>query len=661
MLAYPQQNQMMMQQQGPSSYAPYGSSGYGGQRYNGYRMFGDEMAFLRSRYDQLYTIHLPRIVQTDANLKLYVSAEDAIYGTAKKRDDEDRPRSSKPHRIVEMYCGLVLNKPPTINVVAVAPSPIYTKSAADLESDVTTIADRWGWWRGVGRAYFWAAISGAGLYEGWYDQMAMDDEPLLCVTEVDPRLAVWKESAKKDGSLDYIFTKVETPIHDIVSRWNPVSLGSAHLDYLLRREPTHKETVYTYWAVERERVDGRPVRQVVNAVFTDYGWIREPTVMDGYTHIPINLVRRVDIPLEHLNMARAYEGVLTPTYDEIVQEIRFLAALLNNAKDHINPSTLLESNDPSILQRVQPHRGGAYHVIPGEKVTAFQKAISQTPDVQAVMQALGENIDGSTISKMFQGGVDLKEISGVTASISSTGPLIRFAKSQQLLEDSLQIAIPNFLSCLARHALSDGREIRVVGRNPQQQQGFHMAVLDGNNMLMLDGDIRVIVKLSSSLPRDAINEIVTLDGLARSGKLSNRTITQHALRLFDIHGTNPEAEQQQIWREKLENMQLEMSMQMGPVAPPVMDQAYVPPGFQQGPGGQVEVDPYHQMGPEEPLISNPIAERQPGPRYGPAVHDQLTGRGSEPTGNPLVHRRRASQAMDQFGAMTQPVPQRRRR
>lgn len=658
MLAYPNQQQMTMQPTGPDAYGPSGG-GYAGQRYNGYRMFGDEKQFLRSRYDQLHTIHLPRIQQTDANLDLYISAENAIYGTARKRDDEDRPRSSKPHRVIEMYCGLVLNKPPTINVVAVAPSPIYTKSAGDLESDVTTIADRWGWWRGVGRAYFWAAVGGAGLYEGWYDQMAMDDEPLLCVTEIDPRLAVWKESVKKDGSLDYIFTKVETPIHDIQARWNPQSLGAFHLDSMLRTEPTHKVPVYTYWAVERQKVDGRPVRQIVNAVFTDYGWIQEPTVMDGYTHIPINLVRRVDVPLEHLNMARAYEGVLTPVYDEIVQEIRFLAALLNNAKDHINPAYLATSNDPTILQRVQPHRGGLYNIHQDEKVEALQKPLSQTPDVQAVMTALGENIDGSTISKMFQGGVDMKEVSGVTASITSTGPLLRFAKSQQLLEDSLQIAIPAFLSCLARHALSEGREIRVVGRNPQQQQGFHMAVLDGNNMLMLDGDIRVIVKLSSSLPRDAINEIMTIDGLARSGKLSARTVRQHALRLMDIQGTNPEAEEQQIWYEKLQALQFDFYAQQGPVAPPSLEGDYIPPGFQQGPGGQMEQDPMHQMGPDEPLMSGPMVERQPGPRYGPAVHDQLSGRGSEPTSNPSL-RRRPSSAMDSFGARTQPIPQRRR-
>lgn len=655
MLAYPY-NQPNMTHYSPGYDQ---QDGYAGQRFGGYLQFGDEMQFLRARYQQLYNLHLPRIHQTEKNLALYMSAEEAIYGTARRRDDEDRPMSSKPHRIVEMYCGLVLNKPPTINVASVEPSPIYNKTAGDVEADITAIADRWGWWRGVGRAYFWAAVGGAGLYEGWYNQMAMDDEALLVVSSIDPRLSVWKESVTQDGSLDYIFTKVETPLHDIKARWNTPTLGQTYLDRLLMTDPMHKVNVYTYWAVERARVDGRPVRAVINAVFTDYGFLREPTIMTGYTHIPINLVRRVDIPLEHIRMDRAYEGVLTPTYDEIVQEIRFLAALLNNAKDHINPAYLATSNDPSILQRVQPHRGGLYNIHMDEKVEPMQKATTQTPDVQAVMNALNENIDGSTISKMFQGGVDLKEISGVTASISSTGPLIRFAKSQQLLEDSLQVAIPAFLACLARHALSDGREIRVVGRNPQQQQGFHMAVLDQNNMLMLDGDIRVIVKLSSSLPRDAINEVMTLDGLARSGKLSNRTVRQHALRLFDIYGTNPEAEEQQIWMEKLQQLQFDFYSQQGPVAPPSLEGEYIPPGFQRGPGGMMQQDPMHQMGPEEPLMSGPMVERQPGPRYGPAVHDQLSGRGNEVTGNPSLHRQRAGQALDRFGAMVQPNPRRR--
>lgn len=639
--------------------------GYGNNfiPFDGYKRYanGDDRSFLMQRFAHLRALHMSRLYAHQKSLDLWASMESEIYGDTKKRDDEVRPRSSKPSRIVDMYTGLVWSKEPQMQVAALRPAPFYTKTAGDLESDVITMMRAWKIWRAWERGVWWAQAVGVGFIEYWYNQLAMDDEPLMCAVDVDPRHVFFKESKANNGKMDYVFIVRDEQLGELRERY-PDGLGNFNLDNEAMTNPTRRIKVYTYWSIERARdpMSGRPIRAVVQAVFTDYGWLRAPEVMVGYTQIPVVMVRGSDIPLEHEDKAAAYQSVLEPVRDELKEEIKMLAALLTNAKYHMNPAYNLYSNRGDIKSRVRPERGGANHLFLDEKVEAMRKAESLTPDVQTILQSLGEGIDGSTVPKQFQGNMKLDDISGIALSVGSTGPLIRMARRQQLVEDALELFIGPFLSCLARHAMTEGRTITAVGPSPKDLGQFHMAVLQQNDIMQLDGDVRVIAKLSSSLPRDAINEIMTLAGLARDGHISKYTVTQQALRAFDLGHTNAHEEQQRIYSEKLEAMQFEFESGRGPGSKPTaVENDYVPAGYEQMADGSLQADPFHQPGPHEPLLQGPMAERRPGPRMGPAVHDQLTGRGADPTSNPLLHGRRARQSLDNFGAMMNLQPRRR--
>lgn len=634
--------------------------GYGsGDRFPGYDRFGDVRSFLMHRYSQALALHATRIQKTAMNLALWKSEEHAIFGGPRKRDDEERIKSSKPNRLVEMFCGLIWSKDPSIQVASVRQTPYYTKSAAQLEMDALTLCDAWKVWRAWKRAVFWSVIGGVGPIEYYYNPLAMDDEPLIVVSEIDPRTCVWKESIAKDGTLDYVITVKDEMLGDIVRKWEPETIGNWQLDDLAVRQPTYLMRTYTYWSVERTRgPDGKPMRAVVNAVWTDAGWLREPTIMRGYTKLPIVLLRGTDYPLEHEDESLAYMGALDPVRDELIQEIRMLSALLTAGKYHTNPAYLARTDRQDIKDRVDPSRGGFNWIYADEQFEPLMRAQTGTPDVQMVMKLLGDGVQGGTVPEMFQGNMELKDISGVTMSVSSTGPLIRFATRQKLLEDALEQFLAPMFACLARHCVTEDRTIVAVGNNPRNQNGFHMAVLSPQDTMQLDGDVRIIAKTSSSLPRDVINELMTVAGLVRDGVFSKDLLRRHALRTMDLGHTNADAEEQRIAYEQMWMMQFQNTLQQGPFAPPTIENDYVPPGYQRMGDGSTQRDPFHQPGPYEPLMQGPMVERRPGPRYGPATHDQLTGRGNEPTNNPSLHRKRANDFVTRAGAMMPMYPRR---
>lgn len=616
---------------------------------------GDVRSFLLQRYHATRQMHSPRIQLTEEMLQLWISAERAVYGQSRKQEDEERHRISKPWRLTDMIVGLVWSKPPMLTCIPLSPDPVRRQQAASLERNIITMFESWKLFRPCKRGVFWSVLGGVGPMIYSYNPLAMDDEPLMDLHALDPRQVVWKESSRLDGTVDYAYVVGDEEGYNLLQKYG--TCGTPDLDKHVMMNPLHKVRTYTYWAVERGREGGKPYRAVISGVFTDSGWLRYPQIMDGYTHMPLVLMRGNDYPVEHIERAFAYMPALWPIRDELIAEARILSAVLTNAKYHTNPAYNLTSTRADIEDRVKLNRGAANHLYPDEKVEPALQATTQTQDLVAIMQHLGSAIEQGSIPDHFMGDADLKDISGISLSMASTGPLIRYAGRQDLIQDALEQLIPPMVACLGRHAYSDRRMIRVAGPDPKSQERWYSAVM--HPLELLDPDIRVKAQLSSSLPRDAINEIMTVDGLARNKTLSKRLARRHALKLLDLEQTDPDAEEQQIWRETMHDFQFQMALQQGPQAPPSVEPEYVPQGFQRSAMGTIEPDPFHQPTPEEPLIASPLVERGPSDtRLAPSQREPLTGRGSEPTTNPLLLGRRGRQMISQTGAMLSLQPRR---
>ena len=654
-------------------------------QYKGYGATEDARRFLITRWQQTYNAHLPRIQLVDRMLALWLGDERALYGTARKRDDEERIRLSRPFKIIDIVSNLVWNKAPTLQISNVALQPEVASSNRKLETALTIMCEQYKIWRACRRAVFWTCAGGVCPLTYWYDQFAMDDEQLLVFREQDPRTSVWKESIKFDGSVDYFYSVADELALDVLRKWGLERFETAHLNERVLRDPTYKLKVYTYWAEERRLNQGMPTRQIIRAVFTDYGWLQEPQVMPGYTRVPVMLFRGADYPIEHMRQDMAYMPVLYPVEGELMAEARMKSGILTNAMFHMDPAVNITSSDVQAAQRIDPTRGAVNRLRPDEKVEEFRKPTTITPDTEAMALSLDQSIQGATIPQAFEGTgdtADLSQMSGVSMSMMSTIPVLRVAVRQQYIEDTLEKLIPAAVTCLARHAIETNRVLRFAGRDPRDQQQFLEMTVDP--VELLDPDLRMVVKLSSSLPRDSMNEATMMMNAQRMGILDKYTTRSHLLKLFDLGVTDPDEIERRISYEMMQDVinqqraqQLMMQGQMGmsndatfqqqPQLGQGMPPEEAPSGIDMfsGQGEENVIPEYGQQayqqdvnntGPMESMVS----PRQPGMRMPTEVADTFTGYGQNPVEDPmLAQRRNAAQFVSRNGALQEPFQPRR--
>ena len=634
--------------------------------YGGYSMHGrDARSTLMDKWQRTEAEHRTRIQNVTRMLGLWAGKELVIYPKPRQRDDEIRLRVSKPFKIVDVITSLVWNKPPILQIANTSYNPTATAVTRRLETALGMMAEQYKIWRAVRRGVFWSVVGGAGPIDFFYDAFAMDDEPLLVVRDLDPRYTVWKESIRNDGTCEYSFTVQDELASDVMRRYGLTSLGDGRSDEQAARDPMYRIRVYTYWCEERERqVDpmtgqGRPIRYIVNAVFTDWGFLREPEVMQGYTRVPTMIVRGADYPLEHEDLATAYMPALWPVEDELKTEAQMQSALLTNVQWHMDPATNVWSNDVNIGQRVSPERGGLNRLRPEEKLEAFQKSTVITRDTEMAMLNIDKQVQGATIPEAFQGTMDLGDVSGVALSVINTVPLLRLAVRQQFVEDTLERFLPSAISCLARHSFQEGRRLRFTGRNPRDQEQFLDLTVDPDELL--DPDLRIVVKLSSSLPRDAMNEATLMMNAQRMGLIDKYTTRAHILKLFDVGVTDPDEVERRIVYEAMREQMLQRGMFGALIGEDGgMEQAGPQPGELPNQPQQFTDEAYqsetaNNVGPLDSMVT----ERSPGMRFSPEMADNVTGRGQTALTNPLLARRRAAADMTRAGGMMFP-PQTRR-
>lgn len=612
--------------------------------FTGYQQAGlDAQQYLLSRFNQTLQFHRPRIDVTERMINVWASAEQEVYGSAPRSDNEERLRTSKPWKIVDLIASLVWNKDPQVSVAPVMGSLGAAMDSVMVEKAISVLYGQYNLWDAFQQSAWWATLAGCGPVQYFHDPFALPDESPLIVQAVDPRLAVWKESIRKDGTVDYAFVCKEELAIDVLRRWNLDTLGSAELDRAAVNDPLMKIKVYDYWCDERiiDPETGTPRRMVVNAVFTEHGrWLRPPEVMVGYSKVPFYVFKGTNYPIGHTDPQLANASVLYAIADEIKAEAHLASYLLMNAKDHVRPAYNVTSNDGTVLSRISARRGALNRLKEGERLEPMNKGTGVTQDVQWVMGNLNKNITGNTIPESFEGGLDLKDISGISLSMAATGPLVRIAKRQQFFENGLQLLIPAMMTCLGRHAYTQGRPITVTGPDPKDTAKFFQVVLDP--LMIAQADLRVSVKLSSSLPRDQVNEVMVTQGLIREGVISKYTGLRHILQIMDFGVTDPADEARRISEEQMADMQTQMMSQMQG-------------GMLHDATGQEQQE--QGMNPNDnrggPMANTPMTERQP--TGVPRAAADVSLRGQGPTSDPLQLRRRGKDLSTRLGGSPFPM------
>jgi hypothetical protein len=619
-------------------------------RFTGYDRTGvDAQSFLLSRFNQTHQLHQPRLTVTERMLNLWASVEHELYGTTPRADNEERLRTSKPWKIVDLISSLVWNKDPQITVAPSLGSLGASMNSVVLEKAISVLFGQYNLWDAFQGAAWWCTVAGVGPVQYFFDPFAMADESPLIVLPLDPRTCIWKESVRGDGTVDYAFSCKEEFAYDIFRKWNVESLGSGQLDAAAVNDPTYKIKVYDYWADERviDPETGTPRRMVVNAVFTEHGrWLRPPEIMVGYSKVPFYIFKGTNYPIGHSDPQLSNASVLYAIADEIKAEAHLASYVLMNAKDHVRPSYNITSNDGTVLSRISAKRGSLNRLKEGERLEPMNKGTGMTQDVQYMLNGLSGNIEASTLPRSFEGGMELKDISGISLSMAATGPLIRIAKRQQFFENGLQQMIPAMMTCLGRHAFTARRPIRVSGPDPADTAKFFEVVIDPREIAQTD--MRVNVNLSSSLPRDQINEVTVTQGLVREGILSKYTGLRHILKIMDLGVTDPADEARRIAEEQQAEQALQMQVQMQ--APPQLGGS--PPENPPMLHGATQGDMGNPQG-DGPLGGSPFRDRQP-TGVSRAVADTAL-RGQGPTSDPTQLRRRSRDLPTRLGGTPFPM------
>ncbi len=632
--------------------------------YPGYSQYGmAPMMFLLNRFNQTELLHRARIAETERMLRLWAGIESEVYGTRPKSDQEERLKISKPWKIVDLMTALVWSRDPEVSVAPSMSGMQAARQSTQLSKAIAVLMAQHNLWEPFGAAAWWSVVAGAGPVQYWFDPLSLDDDSPLVVQALDPRTCVWKETLKKDGSLQYVFIAKDEYAMDILRKWNVETLGDPAMDQRAKSDPGYKIRVYDYWCEERAMnpATGKPMRHIVNAVFMDNGkWLRQPEVMVGYSRVPVHIFKGSNYPVEHTDPHLAYASALLPIEDEIRAEAHLASYILKHAKDQVAQTFNLTTNRTDANGRVSNRRGGLNRLYADEKLEPMNKGTTVSQDVQFVSQKLADNIQGATLPQSFDGSMKLDDVSGISLSLAATGPLVKIAKRQKNFEDGLQTLLPAMITCIGRHAMTLGRNLSISGPDPKNTQQFFATVIDP--MMLVQADMRVSVKLSSSLPRDAINLATVVQGLMREGKLSDYTGLKKIFELIDFGVTDPDDERVRRVQEQREAVALQAEMQQYQMQTQMgMQQQQQQPATDNENFGSQSVArmgtaPTDNRG---PWSGTPQTETNPNSRGIPRAVADTSMRGQGPTSNPLELRRRASDFIGRTGALTWP-PQARR-
>lgn len=522
------------------------------------------------------------------------------YERMYRLDVYDSPRAPNEVRVslpvapetVEKMRALLVTRPPSITVPYNSADPEDMARGQKVEQWLYAAAHRANFQRVLFDAEWFAMCLGMGIIRYYVDLEVPEGDFPIPITAPDPRTVFGLENPARDRFVELVHTwprkrrEIENELGVTLNRpMQPLDLEAEaawldgeveYTEYWLetqvkeKRSAKRQEDLLTDLVAKalQSQIMGeaglemepepepepvrRRVRKVIHSIIVDDTGagvlgpqvLKRPVIMAGYHSIPYVFWSGTSTPLKGAN---AHLSVLFPLSNGDagdrsmgVLAAQNLLASLDVESAIRAPNSPLWTDDPAAQIDLAPD--AVNRVQPGHRVDRLQTDVTN-PAVVRGLELMGDQTARHSIPSILTGD-NVQSLSGQAISGFATVFQMLIGHKQVERERALEQLFGAWL-CLVEEWADPVEGMQAWGYTPTGTY-VDVALLPDD----VQGNYRVQVKLSASMPQDQIGMISTLSMLQKQGQISMETLLDQVQKLLGLAADTPNDEIIRILRDR---------------------------------------------------------------------------------------------------------------